>query len=94
MRGFAVCRQSDLVRCGLVLFNTTTQAMLAHLHIDVQGVTPFRRSMVLQIWEKVGDTLLPIELQSDMGDSQYNVIYHPDEKQIVTHKIRTSREVG
>eukprot|EP00973_Karenia_brevis_P071063 9873016-Karenia_brevis.AAC.1 len=93
MRGFAVCRQSDLAKCGLVLFNTTTQAMLAHLHSDLPGATSFRRSMVLQIWERVGDQIIPVELQSDSGDYQYDITHHQNNDPIVTHKITTTCEV-
>eukprot|EP00973_Karenia_brevis_P008779 1186224-Karenia_brevis.AAC.1 len=90
--GFAVCRISDLAKCGLVLFNTTTQAMLAHLHPDLPGTIPYRRSMVLQIWECVGDQLNPVELQTDTGDFQYDVTHYLNNKAIVTHKIETESE--
>eukprot|EP00973_Karenia_brevis_P046698 6479165-Karenia_brevis.AAC.1 len=68
--------------------------MLAHLHADLPGATSFRRTMVLQIWERVGDQIIPIELQSDLGDSQYNITYHQSKDPIVTHKIMTTCEMG
>eukprot|EP00973_Karenia_brevis_P011690 1582488-Karenia_brevis.AAC.1 len=68
--------------------------MLAHLHADLPGATSLRRSMVLQIWERIGDQIIPIELQSDTGDSQYNITYHQNENPIVTHKIKTTCEIG
>eukprot|EP00973_Karenia_brevis_P057912 8061133-Karenia_brevis.AAC.1 len=67
--------------------------MLAHLHSDLPGAMSFRCSMVLQIWERVGDQINPVELQTDTGDCQYDITHHQNNQPIVTHKITTTCEV-
>eukprot|EP00973_Karenia_brevis_P032741 4518984-Karenia_brevis.AAC.1 len=49
--------------------------------------------MVLQIWEKVGDQINPVELQTDTGDFQYDVTRHMNNRPVITHKIETTCEV-